>query len=79
MTKVVDIREAQSHLKGLLALARQGDEVIIEEQGESPIQLIPVKNGQRKPLKLGLREGKGWTSGDFDEELPDTFWLGDDE
>lgn len=27
---------------------------------------------------LGLNAGTVWISDDFDEELPDTFWLGDD-
>ena len=34
MTKVVNISEAQTHLKGLLALAKKGDEIIIEENGQ---------------------------------------------
>lgn len=76
---MVDINEAQSHLKGLLALARKGDEVIIEENGEAPVQLKPITPKLRKPLKLGLREGQGWTSDDFDDDLPDSFWLGEDE
>lgn len=77
MTKVVDVAEAQSHLKWLLALARNGDEVIIEESGESPVQLKLVADRSRGPLKLGLREGQGSTSDDFDDDLPDSFWLGE--
>ena len=76
MTKVVDIAEAQSHLHGLLALARKGNEVIIEENGEVPVQLKPLLERSPKPMKLGLREGQGWTSDDFDNELPDEFWIG---
>jgi hypothetical protein len=31
---------------------------------------------QRKPVKLGLFRGQIWMSDDFDEPLPDEFWLG---
>jgi len=41
MTKTVSISEAQSQLQGLLALACNGDEVIIEENGEPLARLMP--------------------------------------
>ncbi len=79
MTKTVSISEAQSELQGLLALARNGDEVIIEENGEPLARLVPIeKPKEQKQRIFGL--GKGyWMSDDFDDELPDEFWLGDDE
>ncbi len=79
MTKIVSINEAQAQLQGLLALARNGDEVIIEENGEPSARLIPIQKTECKERILGLREGQVWTSDDFDEELPDSFWLGEDE
>ena len=79
MTKIVSINEAQVQLQGLLALARNGDEVIIEENGEPSARLIPIQKTERKERILGLREGQVWTSDDFDEELPDSFWLGEEE
>ncbi len=76
MTKTVSLSEAQTQLKGLLALARNGDEVIIEENGEPSARLIPIQKNERlKERVLGLREGQVWTSEDFDDELPDEFWL----
>jgi hypothetical protein len=30
----------------------------------------------KSPRVLGLYEGKGWMSEDFDSPLPDEFWLG---
>lgn len=79
MTKTVSLSEAQVQLKGLLALARNGDEIIIEENGEPSARLIPIQKTERKERVLGLREGQVWTSDDFDEELPDSFWLGEEE
>ncbi len=79
MTKIVSISEAQSQLQGLLALTRNGDEVIIEENGEPLARLVPIEKFEPKQRILGLREGQVWTSDDFDDELPDSFWLGEDE
>lgn len=79
MTKTVSISEAQSQLQGLLALARNGDEVIIEENGEPSARLIAIQKTEQKERVLGLREGQVWISDDFDEELPDSFWLGEEK
>ena len=74
MTKIVSISEAQKQLQGLLALARNGGEVIIEENGEPSARLIPIQKTEPKERILGLREGQVWTNDDFDDELPDSFW-----
>jgi prevent-host-death family protein len=79
MTKIVSISEAQSQLQGLLALTRNGDEIIIEENGEPLARLVPIEKFELKQRILGLREGQVWTSDDFDDELPDSFWLGEEE
>ncbi len=79
MTKTVSLNEAQTQLQGLLALARNGDEVIIEENGEPSARIVPIQKNEPKERVLGLREGQVWTSDDFDEELPDSFWLGEEK
>jgi hypothetical protein len=33
----------------------------------------------RAPRIPGLHEGQVWMSEDFNDSLPDSFWLGDDE
>ena len=80
MTKIVSINEAQTQLQGLLALARNGDEVIIEENGEPSARLIPIEKSEPKQRVLGLGRGEGYfMSDDFDDELPDEFWGFDKE
>ncbi|MDQ3711684.1 MAG: type II toxin-antitoxin system prevent-host-death family antitoxin [Acidobacteriota bacterium] len=70
MTKTVSISEAQSQLQGLLALTRNGDEVIIEENGEPLARLVPIeKPKEQKQRTAGLGKGTVWMSDDFDEEL----------
>jgi antitoxin (DNA-binding transcriptional repressor) of toxin-antitoxin stability system len=78
MTKTVDIRDAQAQLPELLSFTQEGNEVIISE-GDRPVaRLVPIPSSGRKRV-LGLHRGTAWTSEDFDEPLPDGFWLGGDE
>ncbi len=77
MTKTVSIKETSIQI--IIALTRNGDEVVIEENGEPLAHLVPIEKFEPKQRILGLREGQVWTSDDFDDELPDSFWLGKDE
>lgn len=88
MTKTLSIHDVPTQLIGILARAKAGDEIILEDNGEPLATVSPIekhkKNGKRvaglgNERILGLREGQAWTSDDFDDELPDQFWLGDDE
>jgi prevent-host-death family protein len=79
MTKTLSISDVQQELPGLLALAGDGDEIIIEENGEPIARLVPIE--KQKKLKeriFGLGKGKAWMSDDFDDDLPDSFWLGEE-
>lgn len=49
--------------------------LVLYEQADDQIDIEqPPK--QRKPVKLGLFRDQIWMSDDFDEPLPDEFWLG---
>ena len=76
MTTTVTIEEAQIKLKGLLALAREGDEIVIEENGEQVGKIISVKDVvDASPRKFGRGKPDGYfISPDFDDELPESFW-----
>jgi prevent-host-death family protein len=76
MTQTVSIDEAQNKLPDLLAQALAGDEVIITEHGTPVARLVPVLANAKKKRVAGLNRGTIWTSEDFDEPLPDEFWLG---
>jgi antitoxin (DNA-binding transcriptional repressor) of toxin-antitoxin stability system len=78
MTKTVDVEEAKTRLPELLSLALEGNEVIISE-GDKPLaRLVPIPSAGRNRV-MGLHRGVAWMSEDFDEPLPDEFWLGGDE
>jgi antitoxin (DNA-binding transcriptional repressor) of toxin-antitoxin stability system len=78
MTETVDVEEAKERLPELVSLALEGNEVIISE-GDRPVaRLVPIPpTGQMRVA--GLNRGAVWMSEDFDDPLPDEFWLGSDE
>lgn len=73
MSKTVDIHEAQKNFPELLSLAQAGDEVIIVDNNEPLAKLVPFNRRVRTP---GLNKGAMVVSEDFDEPLPDEFWVG---
>jgi antitoxin (DNA-binding transcriptional repressor) of toxin-antitoxin stability system len=78
MTETVDVEEAKERLPELVSLALEGNEVIISE-GDRPVaRLVPFSPSGRKRV-MGLHRGVAWMSDDFDEPLPDEFWLGSNE
>jgi prevent-host-death family protein len=74
-TKSVEIHEAQQHLAELVAQVATGTEIIILE-GQTPrARLVPMASQpiQRVP---GLHAGSMTMHPDFDQPLPDDFWIG---
>ena len=64
-------------LPDLIAQALAGNEVVITEHGKPVARLVAVPVAlPRKKRVPGLNRGTIWTSEDFDEPLPDEFWLG---
>ena len=76
MKRIASVDEAQEKLQDLLTQALAGDEVIITEHGKPVARLVPVTGtGASKKRVAGLNRGTIWTSEDFDQPLPDEFWL----
>ncbi|MBM4047297.1 MAG: toxin-antitoxin (TA) system antitoxin [Planctomycetes bacterium] len=71
LTKTVDIDKMQTDLKELLSQAAEGAEIVFV-QGSTPIARL-VSAGRRV---AGLHAGAISTSADFDEPLPEKFWVG---
>lgn len=74
-TKLVDIEEVQQHLSDLVSLARQGNDIIIVDDNTPVARLVPV-DMPATPRIAGLNQGAMRMRDDFDEPLPDSFWLG---
>jgi len=77
MTTTMDVEEAKLHLAQLLELAKAGNEVFISE-GSTPVARLSAvaPSLSRKPRVAGLHAGAIWVSSDFDQELPEEFWVG---
>ncbi len=68
----VDTGEAQAKPADLLAFVREGREVVISEGDEPVARLVPVRPGG---CVAGLHRGAARMAADFDDPLPDSFWL----
>jgi prevent-host-death family protein len=70
-TKTVNIHEAKTHLSELLALAMQGEDVVIAKANKPMVRLVPIKP-PRLPRRPGSARGQVlYISPDFDETPQD--------
>jgi antitoxin (DNA-binding transcriptional repressor) of toxin-antitoxin stability system len=74
-TKTVEITEAQASLPELVSLATAGVEVVLTKDRIPVASIVPMKStaGERIP---GLHAGAFKVGDDFDQPLPDEFWMG---
>ena len=78
LTKMVEVKENQS-VKDLLLLLEGETEIILTEDNQPIARILPVEQPETEagPRVPGLFPGI-WMSDDFDDPLPDEFWLGED-
>jgi len=74
-TKIIAADDMQAKIPELLTMISEGDEIIIEKNSRPFAKLTAITEAGRKRIP-GLNRGEVWTSEDFDEPLPDEFWLG---
>lgn len=79
MTKTISISEVQNSVQTLIALTKNGDEIVLEENGEAIVKITPLVKREKKERVLGLGKKGYFMSDDFDDELPDEFWGFDKE
>ena len=81
MTKILDVA-SQPQLAEILRAIEQGDDVILTRDGRVIAEVKPSEESvAEKPKErvLGLGAGEGYyMADDFDAELPDSFWLGEE-
>lgn len=73
-TKVITINELQNKISEMLECIAVGDKIIIKKDNKPFARLIPFSNRENKRV-AGLNKGEIWISDDFDEPLPDSFWM----
>ncbi|MBN9517977.1 toxin-antitoxin (TA) system antitoxin [bacterium] len=72
-----DISELPARYAEAVARAEQGDEVIVTAPGQRPVRLLPgPPPPSNTPRVANLHPGAMTMSPDFDDPLPDEFWLG---
>ena len=74
-TETIDVQEAQADFTKLLALVLEGTEVILVQGDTLLARMVPIALTSR-PRVAGIHEGAIWTSDDFDEPVPEEFWVG---
>ncbi|MDM8517191.1 hypothetical protein QUF76_13400 [Desulfobacterales bacterium HSG16] len=74
-TKIVTADNMQAQISELLLLISKGDDIIIEKDNK-PFAKLTAISGFGKKRVPGLNRGEIRVSEDFDEPLPDEFWLG---
>lgn len=74
-TRTVTVSDIQARLPQILSMVSAGDVVIISEDDKPLAKIVPIVN-QCKRRIAGLNSGKIRISPDFDDALPDDFWLG---
>ncbi|OQX60981.1 MAG: hypothetical protein B5M51_09240 [Anaerolinea sp. 4484_236] len=74
-TKVVTAHDMQAQISDLLVLISNGIDVVIEKDDKPFAKLVAIHESDVKRIP-GLNKGEIWVSDDFDDPLPDEFWLG---
>lgn len=77
--ETVNIDKVDKQLAELLSIARERGEIQIVQNGEPLALLESVASPEKRKRIPGLHEGMIWMSDDFDDPLPDEFWLGEDK
>ncbi len=72
------IDETALNWPDLLRRIESDEEVVIEKNGVAVARLSPVEAAPKARVP-GLDRGKIWVSDDFDDPLPDSFWLGEED
>jgi antitoxin (DNA-binding transcriptional repressor) of toxin-antitoxin stability system len=73
--KTVTLQEAQQDLAELMVLVGQGEDVLITHATLPSVKLVALSHVSQK-RQFGQFLGKAQMSDDFNDPLPESFWLG---
>jgi prevent-host-death family protein len=63
----VNIAKAKARLSELVERAEHGEVIVIARDNKPAAKLVPVSEPKKRVKILGLYEGRGWISDDFNE------------
>jgi antitoxin (DNA-binding transcriptional repressor) of toxin-antitoxin stability system len=70
----VNIFQAKTQLSKLIAMAENGEEVVIARAGKPVVRLSKLEPEKPK-IRFGGLKGKVWIADDFDDSLPEDFLI----
>lgn len=83
VTKVIHLEQQSDSLSDLLTQLDANTEILLMRGDKLVAKITPTSESQPetqlKQRTPGLHAGTTWVSDDFDDPLPDSFWLGEDE
>ena len=71
---IVTVEEAGARLLELISLAEQGEDIVIAHEDQPKVKLVPIGQVPKKRV-FGQHRGQISMSPDFDDPLPEDFWL----
>lgn len=77
--KTITLDEAAVRLPELVSRASEGEQIIIAQNEHPLARIVPFAEGDGEgegDRSFGQARGRVHVSDDFDEPLPDEFWLG---
>lgn len=80
MTRIIDLEQEKLGLEEVVVWVEGGGEVVVTRGEEQIARLTPIEapESERESL-LGTHPGCiSYIADDFDAELPDSFWLGEE-
>jgi antitoxin (DNA-binding transcriptional repressor) of toxin-antitoxin stability system len=75
LTRTIDLGDTQADLRELISLVLEGTEIILIKDNTPLARLVPIE--AKTVRQVGLHAGAIQMSDDFDEPLPEEFWVGD--
>ena len=76
-TVTIDVNDLPGRLSEAVSRAERGEEVVIAAGGQPAARLVPVPPPAAGPRVLGMHPGSMVMAPDFNDPLPDEFWLGE--
>lgn len=75
--KTIDITTMEEVKTSVLSLLKQDTEIILTENGHPVARVLPMAKQSRKLLS-GLNKDMMKMHDDFDDPMPESFWLADE-
>jgi antitoxin (DNA-binding transcriptional repressor) of toxin-antitoxin stability system len=78
MSTKIEIQDARDRLPELVQEAARGADVVLTDAGVPVARLEAIPQPNSAPRIAGLHAGEPyWMSEDFNDPLPEEFWLGE--